>query len=136
MGSHIPEAAPPLYYIDIAGYTPQPVQGEDWWYDYDQDLFTSIDPGVKEPARSISAKELWFRSFTSLERSYVWAICNGETPPGVTINIENRYRIAAFKDLTGNGHFPLDEPELVIVIDGMESAGIISAGRADEILER
>jgi len=136
-GSHVPEAAPPLFYIDIAGYTPQPVMGEDWWYDHNSDLFTQVNPNVKEPAQEMRPKFFWLESFTSLERSYIWAVCNGETPPGVTINIENRYRIAAFKEISlSSVAIKLDNEELVAVIDGMEAAGIIGAGRADEILQR
>ena len=132
-----PTDNPPIYYIDITGYTPQPVQGEEWWYDYDGDVFTNTDPGVYYPPPSISIQDLWFNKFTPLERSYIWAVCNGETPPGVTINIENRYRIAAFKDVTLTiNEIWLGNTELVIVVDGMESAGIIATGRADIILER
>ena len=140
MGSHVPVARPPIFYKDIDTYSPKPVQGEEWWYNNDSDLFTNIKPVIVRPPMPASvtrAPDLWFKRLTDQERSYVWAVCNGETPPGVTITLQNRYRLAAFKDITLTGlKFPLDHAEIVAVIDGMEAAGIIGAGRADEILER
>jgi len=135
MGNHIPEAAPPLFYIDTTGHTPAPQAG--WWYDHTLAVFTSVDPGLPVIAREIVAPELWLEILTSTERAKIWALCNGETVPGVTINLENRYRLAAFRDITLTGlPFPLDHPEVVAVFDGLVSTGLFTQIRVDEILER
>lgn len=139
MGSHIPEIGPPYYLIDITAYNPQPVQGAGWWYNFTSDLFTDVNPGVTKPAPPkpiVDADKLWMQKFTPTERAKVWAACNGESIPGVTISLENRYRLAAFRDFTMTGlSYKLDHPEVVTVVNGLETAGLLSAGRANQILE-
>jgi hypothetical protein len=139
-GSHVPQTTLPSVMIDITSYTPQPVSGENWWYNFDTDLFTDTDPVIPtyvKPVGSTSAPNLWFARFTTTERAEFWAVCNGETVAGVTITQAQRYRAAAFRDITlTGGSFKLDHTELVAVIDGLESAGLLDAGRADEILDR
>ena len=132
MGSHDPESPA---FIDLTGIDPAPQVG--WWYEKATDTFTeTLPPEVTVPRRTLTAAELWLGSFTDTERAEVWALCAGEDLPGVTITLENRYRTAAFRDLTLSGlPIPLHADEAVTVISGLESAGLLDPGRADEILE-
>jgi hypothetical protein len=137
-GAHVPEAAPPTYFIDIAGYTPQPVDGENWWYDVQGDVFTDTDPiytKPPDPAPQSDALDLWFVRFTEEERAKTWAVCANDDPPGVTITLQQRYKIASFRDVTVSGlPFAIDDPEVVSVVNGLETAGVLAAGRAAQIL--
>lgn len=133
LGSHDPESPA---FIDLTGVDPVPQVG--WWYEKATETFSeTLPPEVTVPRRTLTAAQLWLGSFTSTERAEVWALCAGETVPGVTISLENRYRTAAFRDLTLSGlPIPLHANEAVTVITGLETAGLLDAGRADEILER
>lgn len=117
---------------------------EDWYYDFDTNTFTDVSPGLEAPRRKVAAKDFWFAHFTALERAKVWALCDGRTDvpkhdnsgpvpdPGIT----NHYRLVSFRDLTINGSFYLDEPELCTVVDALETIGLLAPGRANAILER
>lgn len=139
MGTHIPDDVPPFYYINIDGVVPEP--GDLEWYDFDTQTFTATDPRPprEQPAYKLmhylSGGELWFNRCTATERAKVWALANGESVPGVTVTLEQRYRLAAFKDWTVSGEaFWSDDPEVVTVINALESIGLLAAGRAAEIL--
>jgi hypothetical protein len=133
MGSHDPDSP---RYINIDGVDPAPQVG--WYYDISTDSFAeTLPPEVDLPRRTVTSVELWMMKFAASERAKVWALCNGETIPGVAISLENRYRTAAFRDLTLAGEpIPLHAAEVETVIDGLETAGLLASGRADEILER
>ena len=134
MGSHIPVIAPPEYWIDTTGYSPAPVEGEDWWYDHQGDLFTSTDPSLPPPpAPSVTPLELWYDRCTDDERGKIFSLAQ-EDGGGVTLSIINRGRLKAFISVTASNDIPLDNSEAIFIFNALETAGAIDAGRADEIL--
>lgn len=131
MGDHDPES--PVYVL-VDGVSPAPQAG--WFYNRRTSTFTDTLP-IERPRRTVQASEFWMQKFTATERAKVWALCNGESVPGVTVSLEDRYRLAAFRDVTLAGEpIPLHNSEVVTIIDALESIGLLTAGRADEILER
>lgn len=123
-----------LFAVSTEGLDPQPVAG--WFYDKGTNTFTETKPpGAVVPKETLTAPQFWLKKFDSTERAKVWGVCNGESVPGVTISLTERYRLAAFRDISIGGEpIPLHAAETEAVVNGMESAGIIGAGRAAEIL--
>jgi hypothetical protein len=128
-----------VYVVEIVSGTPS--IGD--FYDFDTETWTTTDPNLEYPRRFISAKEFWIENVTADERAKIWALCSGEAnvpkydnSEPVSISIENRYRLAAFRDITLSGGFYLDNSEVITVIDALETIELISPGRADIILER
>jgi len=123
-----------ILFVDIDGINPAPQQG--WYYDKSTELFSETKPsGAVIPKPALTAAQFWMARFTPNERAGVWALCNGESVPGVTINQRARYRLAAFKDISVSGDpVKLHAAETRAVVNGLETAGLLGAGRAAEIL--
>lgn len=123
-----------ILFVDLAGYDPQPQVG--WYFDKGNDVFSEAPPiEAVVPKAKLTAAEFWMETLTFGERARVWGVCNGEAVPGVTITLEQRYRLAAFRDLSLAGELiPLHANETITMVNGMELAGIIDPGRAAEIL--
>lgn len=85
--------------------------------------------------RYFKARNLWLGRFTPDERATIWALCNGEAVPNITITLKQRYRLASFRDVTLNGAIRVDHPELIQVVQALESVGVLAPGRAAEILD-
>jgi hypothetical protein len=133
MGSHVPEAAPPDYWLDITGYVPAPVAGQAWWYDFQGDVFTQTDPGLPVTAPRATPEVLWFERVTDDERGKIFALSQ-EDGGGITLNMINRGRLKAFLAFSTANNTPLDNDEAIFIFGALEAAGAIDAGRADEIL--
>ena len=134
MGTHIPEAAPPSYWIDLTGYVPAPVANADWWYDFNGDLFTQTDPGITFPKGSVTPLELWYGRVLDDERGKIFALSQ-EDGGGITLSIINRGRLKAFLMFTTANDIPLNNEEAIYIFNALETAGAIDPGRADEILQ-
>lgn len=133
MGSHVPEAKPPEVWMNLTGYTPAPVAGEAWWYDFQGDVFTNVDPGLTEPARTVTPSQFWFGKVTNDERGKIFTLAQ-EDGGGVVLDMIQRGRLKALLAFTTANSFKLDNAELVFIFNALESVGAIDPGRAAEIL--
>ena len=123
-----------LIFVDLTDVTPVPQL--DWYYDKAADLFSIAKPGgAVVPKVTITYSELWFKRFSDSEAADVWLLLMGKTVSGVTISDTALGRLGRFRDATLAGEpIPLHSNEVETVINGLESAGLLAAGRAAEIL--
>lgn len=130
----LPVSVPQILFIDLAGYSPTPLIG--WYYDKTNDVFSETLPsGAIESKPLLTPVQFWFEKFTDDERAMVWAALAGVDLPGVSFSQErHRWRITAWRDVYLRSNVDRANSETIWCVNALELAGVISAGRAAEIL--
>ena len=124
------------YIKDITGIDPAPLVG--WFYAVDSNTWSETDIGFEANRRTMTPIEFWNGKFTDAELEDIREVLLDRTPAGVTITPLNRSRLwwLWHLSMTAGAPIGLAVPKVVQVVDGLESSGILAAGRANQILER
>jgi hypothetical protein len=115
----LPEFAPNIVMVPVQGVTPEPKAG--WWYD-GQNFSEPAPPPAPDYGTKISRLALKLR-MTATERKTIRAAA------------ETNADVYDLMDLLSDStYIDLTRPETVQGIQTLEAAGLLGAGRADEIL--
>ncbi len=140
-----PDDVHKTHYIDLTSASPRPPFPYDpgdaeWWYEFATATFSSdpivLTPPSSDERQAVRPAAFWYR-FTRDERSKLWAALAGVDLPGVTFaQAKNRWGLKAWLDISLRKPIDPTHPETIWAVDAMEAAGILAAGRADQILKR